>query len=819
MSQLFSNLSERRKLLLFSLIVCVFTILVTYFVGGNIAAIGIASFIIIFLLITRLVWRPKDHGKNRIRLYSLAIMAAAVTFPEWGKYIQRFIDASLSKYFPDYYSQLKIVPEASPYFSLALLALVIIWINYMMRDKTAMIIHTVDVEKDFPEKNYKSSLERYCRVVRKTIDDLDLETNWSADSFTPLDAEVESRRNNGSKKKITDLLKAIKNDHDTKVFLVLGDPGSGKSVALRKLCKDLLNEVHKTGKVPVYINLKEWYIKKKWSESNPPTSEQLYKFILTQLKGKDVFADQFLKKYFDKMMETGRLFIILDSFDEIPMVLDEKENSWLIDKLSEVIYYTLAGANNSRGILSSRFFRRPTNKFVAKTKLIIRPFTDEKISTTLRKSININEELVRKLFNKQKELIPVARNPFANSLIANYASENDNRLPNNQAELYEDIIYRRLKVCEEKIIESKISIQEVLDFAESVSSMMFQSYLYGLEMPIKDIKELLPSKKVDEIITILEYARIARVGRGRLGTFSFVHRRFNEYFVSKRLLSKSDSIPKVAIPHDSRWRDALVLYCEIAPYEAAKEIANFCWQEIKKIRDGNLDLSEDNSNIYVQSMHCLRFLIEAFRSRKECLVDFQNEFEEFILSKIPTNKNQTNLLETKLIIEATGIIAPEEVDKIIIPAFDMNNDWISETAINSCKYFPELSNNLDKKIIDYFRKKPQLNFLQEKATIITPLKYSDAFKRVYINLRKIYIFYIMSFIGLSFLFFVSPMLGLFLITLSSVTNYIYIRDKKMAGLVLLMRVLILYTLAIILFSQLFPNPGASVSKTVFFFHF
>jgi len=211
----------------------------------------------------------------------------------------------------------------------------------------------------------------------------------------------------------------------------LGDPGSGKSIALRKLCKDLLEEVSSTGKVPVYINLKEWYIKGKWSRSNEPSSAQLYDFILSQLKGKDVFADEFLKKYFKKMWESGRFFIILDSFDEIPMVLDEKENSWLIDKLSEIIYYTLAGANDSRGILASRQFRKPTAKFDAKTKLIIRPFTDAKISLTLEKSLSFDDVLLKKLFNERTELIPVARNPFTNSLLSAYAKENSNQLPIN----------------------------------------------------------------------------------------------------------------------------------------------------------------------------------------------------------------------------------------------------------------------------------------------------------------------------------------------------------------------------------------------------
>ncbi len=77
--------------------------------------------------------------------------------------------------------------------------------------------------------------------------------------------EVNTGRGRG--KSITELLSAIKRSKE-RLFMVLGDPGSGKSVALRKLARDMAAEAEKTDKIPVYINLKEWYEEEKWTEEH-----------------------------------------------------------------------------------------------------------------------------------------------------------------------------------------------------------------------------------------------------------------------------------------------------------------------------------------------------------------------------------------------------------------------------------------------------------------------------------------------------------------------------------------------------------------------
>jgi len=365
----------------------------------------------------------------------------------------------------------------------------------------------------------------------------------------------------------------------------------------------------------------------------------------------------------------------------------------------------------------------------------------------------------------------VARNPFANSLIANYARENNNALPKNQAELYRDILKRRLQACKEIIEEKGTSAEDILAFAKEIAFLMFDSENYGLEIPLSEIESQVKSNKVAEIVEILVYARIARLGQGRTKKFSFVHRRFNEYFVSQSLLANPDIVPKDAIPKDSRWRDALVLYCEIAPFEKAKEIANFCWEEVKKLGDSSLDLSEENLQTYLGAMHCLRFLNEAFRSRKECLIDFQDDIEKLILEK-----KWKNLLEVKLIIEATGVMNIDKVDKMIISALNLNDEWVTKTAIDSCRYFSELSDSLNKKIVDHFTDRTDVEFIIYQKKALFSFRYSEAFEKVYQSLKTRRNIIFLFCVGVLISLFLFPSSTLFLI-LIYILGYI-IREKN-----------------------------------------
>ncbi|NUO01579.1 MAG: NACHT domain-containing protein [Saprospiraceae bacterium] len=688
-----SNLSDRAKLLVAVLVISIASVSAFLLFSNRINAGIIGAVIGFILLVSHPVWLPES--KTRIRLASLALAGAAVlTTSIWPNLLVEIV-----RYFsPETATQLATtLASATSIPVLVFILIAIFLVNYFSRDTTAMGKHDTAIDKDIPDPTFK---EKMRGVVEALVDDLksiDNKTNWSMSYFTPLDAEVEVNTGRGREKRITELLSAIKRSKE-RLFMVLGDPGSGKSVALRKLARDLAAESEKTGKIPVYINLKEWYVEEKWTEEQPPTVEQLNAFVLRNLKNRDIVTTRFFDKYYDRLYETGRLYFIFDSFDEIPSVLDERDGSFLIHRLSEIIFRFLKGARlESQGVLASRIYRKPTNEFQSNVTLEIRPFSEEKIIQTLKRSNIYSKELAERLFKERPELVPIAKNPFMATLVADFAENNQNRLPANQAEMYRSYIEKTLNDCSDRLERKNIDKATVYTCCDVLAREMFE--VYGLEAPIDKIRKKYPELPLEEVTDILRFARLGRGVSNDVSKFSFVHRRFAEYFFVQSMLMGEVNIQPDSIPTDSQQRDALVLYCEVAEFEKAKSIADYCWSVIAEV----------NNPMDLRSIHCLRFLRDAFRGRKECIAGFQDALKVYIGEQLTED---SNLVSAKLATEAIGLMDKEGMENLLVQSIKLNNSWISECAVKSCWHLDNLNVVTKKNLFLYFNSVPILDVLK-----------------------------------------------------------------------------------------------------------
>ncbi len=115
--------------------------------------------------------------------------------------------------------------------------------------------------------------QNFCRVLRGKIEWLNSAENWNDQFFADLEAEVEAeggfyasalhrvfRRQSRGLRRVRSLIGAIESSTEPALLLV-GEPGSGKSVALRHLAIQLAEKGSRSHnpdvRIPLYVNLKE----------------------------------------------------------------------------------------------------------------------------------------------------------------------------------------------------------------------------------------------------------------------------------------------------------------------------------------------------------------------------------------------------------------------------------------------------------------------------------------------------------------------------------------------------------------------------------
>ena len=700
MTSYFSNLSGIQKLFLALVFVVSSAIGAAYAGGGWPLALPLMAFILALCWITKGIWLPAGAAVARLRTVTvMGFYAVLVPAPFWFPIVNSFLsawkkDSVLVAAFP-WIKQVPLLHDHPAALTLLAAFMVVFVVFYFTRDKTTTGKPLSKVDEAFPEKDYPTRLKAVCAVMKDRIGTIDRETNWSPEYYVPLDAEVIETEASVRVGRVGDLQKAIRRDKTSRFFLLLGDPGAGKSVALRKLCLSMLDEVPTGGRLPIYLNLREWHVREKWTVEHLPTVADLQNFIEDSLRNfSDVHFEHFIKDYFARMAEDGRLFYIFDSFDEIASVLDQDEQSPLVDALSDVFHRFLSGAHASRGIIASRLFRQPTAKLAAPKRLEIRPLSDVKIARLLEDNGGMSTELIRRIFKERTDLIPVLRNPFSASLLALWLRDHRGDLPQSKALLFEHHITSSLARSADYMARNQIGSDEAIATSIEIAALAYEQESFGLEIPLSAIEHGVQGVgRGKAVAELLCYSRLMRKIPAPDVRYAFVHRRFAEYFVALAMLNGRLVIDEQEIPKDSRWRDAFVLFVEIAPDDRAVAIAEYCVGIVCPV-DQAMSL-EDKAGfpalLSIEAIHCLRFLVDAFGNSDRLSVEQVGRLDERIMRLV---ENTARPLQAKLALEAICLLAKPRIERGIVKAFLTKMPWLVESALRSTRLLGKPSHEI-----------------------------------------------------------------------------------------------------------------------------
>ncbi|WP_038910348.1 NACHT domain-containing protein [Dickeya dadantii] len=433
--------------------------------------------------------------------------------------------------------------------------------------------------------------KQFCAVLEADLAYLAKAENWNDQYFTDLEAEVESeggyyasaidklrRKKSFGLRKERSLVRAITSSTERAMQLV-GEPGSGKSVALRHLAKQLAEQGKKSNDknatVPLYINLREM----EFSNADAVNVDTVREFILDNIRRGDADTSAFVKENWDDYCNRGLWLFLFDSFDEIPAVLHSVSGDNIIRSYSQALRQFLEGMGECKGILASREFKGP--EALPWKKLRILPLSGDKQDELIRNSFLKEEHMNLVRQHLAGSHSSIGSTPLFLTLLCRYVRDEQHAPSNDHDILLQHI--ERLAKREPDYLFRKYTLnpEELIIGAERLARLFAEDDTLSLAPSLDQIRvklknEELPGKSLENLISALVDSKIGRadVPNAAPGDrrFAFAHRRYQEALFVRYLTGHPNILSATELLTQDRWREYTVTLLQTCSFEAINSI-------------------------------------------------------------------------------------------------------------------------------------------------------------------------------------------------------------------------------------------------------
>jgi hypothetical protein len=527
---------------------------------------------------------------------------------------------------------------------------------------------------------------------------------WVADKYAELEAEVEIdsslssnrferrwHRSHTTLVRVPSLSHALARSKD-KLVLLRGEPGSGKSFALRhlaeKLAQKAIDRPRVDSELAIYVNLKDWIY------SRPVTPDDVRAFVVSQLVRVDSTIEKLVNEQFDQLIDHRPWTFLFDSFDEIPEILSATNADDVVEDYRRAIYDFVYARPLSRGIIASRDFRSPKDS--ASTKFIIVRLTPDRQRDLINRA-GMPPENAHRLFEGLQTAGPavaqLAETPLFLSLLCEHFIH-ERSIPTSTHVVFDGHVNRRLDEYAGSIKgRFGISSGPLRSIAETVAFCMTSSIGLGLNPTRTSLRQELAKtgKEIDNLdaaLNALEFVRLARtaekVPEGESSRFSFVHRRIQEYFATCVVLRGERAISIPTLLENGRWRETAVAIMQTQEEGAVEELLKNAQTILTKAAQ-EVQSSPVNGDLGVQpvfvwpthSLYLLNLLTAGLVGRPSIVPEGLLRSVGEILSAA---WDRGRRYDRKWALEVVVLGTEEVKEKILIGAFSSRSGFLRETA-------------------------------------------------------------------------------------------------------------------------------------------
>jgi hypothetical protein len=464
--------------------------------------------------------------------------------------------------------------------------------------------------------------------------------------------------------------------------------------------------------IPIYINLKEL----ERSDDASIDREFIESFVLRALnRVNDRDIEEFLDQEFNHGLEKGTWFFLFDSFDEIPEVLSSVEADAVIRRYGDAISDFLAGMNQCRGVIASRLFRGPGQFGLPRFRIL--SLSESRQVQLIRKAdLNPQTEgmLIGQLAAANDEIRSAASNPMFLALLCEHM-KGGKPFPENAYTVFENYISSRLNRDEDRLRRRfNLSSQQLRQVAEHVAFTMVADTGLGLSPSRGSIQsalvhlELGAPPSLDTYLDALEYIKLARsevlAVAGMSKSFTFAHRRFQEYFATRVVLREPERVRPRQLLTDARWRETSVVMCQTQPSQVLhpilvevqsllSEMANesrivWSYEKVCEILSSEADEGRDKGSTRPESrvvsfpwpvgaLHLLGIIQEGFGRR---LSELPEQIRRDAARILFTAYNSGIIADQKWSLEVAATV-PQPVQLYMLrDAFASRSQWLRSVA-------------------------------------------------------------------------------------------------------------------------------------------